>query len=97
MPNYVFQKNIPADWTFAELKINDEKVDRIEFIRGKKISKTLDNELIQAEYISNLKMSKETDSEYPVDTRDKARRRPRFFRPTSTDCPEATCTSHIQL
>ena len=60
LPNYVFKKNIPANWTFAELKINDEEVDRIEFIRGKKISKTLDNELIQAEYISNLKMSKES-------------------------------------
>ena len=60
LPNYVFQKNIPADWTFAELKINDEEVDRIEFIVGKKISKTLDNELIPSENISNLKMSNES-------------------------------------
>ncbi len=60
LPNYAFQKSIPDSWTFAELKINDETVDQIEFFEGKKIIKTLDNELIPAERITNLKLSKES-------------------------------------
>ena len=60
LPNYAFQKIIPDSWTFAELKINNEEVDKIEFIKGRKISKTLNNELIPIETIKNPKMSKES-------------------------------------
>ena len=57
--NQVFQRSIPENWTYAKLIINDKEVDHIELIEDKKISKTLNNEIIPTNSITSLKMSKE--------------------------------------
>ena len=58
--NQVFQRSIPENWTYAKLIINDKEVDHIELIKDKKISKTLNNEIIPTNSITSLKMSKES-------------------------------------
>ncbi len=57
--NQVFQESIPGSWTFAKLKINDEEVDHIELIKDRKISKTLNQEIIPTLNSASLKMSKQ--------------------------------------
>ena len=60
LSNQVFQRSIPGNWTHAKLIINDKEVDHIELIEDKKISKTLNNEIIPTTSITSLKMSKES-------------------------------------
>ncbi len=60
LSNQVFKKSIPRNWTYAKLIINDKEVDHIELIEDRKISKTLNNEIIPTRNRVSLKMSKES-------------------------------------
>tara|TARA_Y100001968_G_C19399148_1_gene740036 strand:+ start:85 stop:1881 length:1797 start_codon:yes stop_codon:yes gene_type:complete len=50
---------VPNNWEFVELLIEDKIIDRIDFIESKKIIKTLDGDNIPVNKIKGLKLSKE--------------------------------------
>ena len=53
------QIKIPNEWGYAELLIEDQIVDEMDFIKNKTIIKTLDRDIICAEDVKGLKLSKE--------------------------------------
>jgi hypothetical protein len=59
LPGSEMRIKTPSDWEYAQLLIEDQIVDKIDFIANKKILKTLDREIIPVESIRGIKSSKE--------------------------------------
>lgn len=59
LPGSEMRIKTPSDWEYAQLLIEDQIVDKIDFIANKKILKTLDKDIIPVESIKGIKSSRE--------------------------------------
>ena len=59
LPGSEMRIKTPSDWEYAQLLIEDQIVDKIDFIANKKILKTLDRDIIPVESIKGIKSSRE--------------------------------------
>ena len=59
LPGSEMRIKTPSDWEYAQLLIEDQIVDKIDFIANKKIMKTLDRDIIPVESIKGIKSSRE--------------------------------------
>ena len=59
IPGSEIRVETPIDWEYAQLLIEDQIVDKMDFIANKKIMKTLDKDIIPVESIKGVKSSRE--------------------------------------
>ena len=59
IPGSEIRVETPIDWEYAQLLIEDQIVDKMDFIANKKIMKTLDKDIITVESIKGVKSSRE--------------------------------------
>jgi len=59
LPGSEMRIKTPKDWEYAQLLIEDQIVDKIDFIANKTILKTLDKDIIPVESIKGIKSSRE--------------------------------------
>ena len=59
LPGSEMRIKIPSYWEYAQLLIEGQIVDKIDFIANKKIMKTLDKDIIPVEFIKGIKSSRE--------------------------------------